>query len=99
MEKLTGKWICCLWQKVNTHNIERMLMNQEENKHNTKNKSKHFKKKRIYPVFVPNTWHRASKTLGISCDDRKCTFCYVNDETFGKHLRMEDGCQGSQSCD
>lgn len=45
----------------------------------------------------PRSWHRAAKTLGISCDkSNKGIICYVNEATFGKSLvvyqRMGAGC-------
>lgn len=34
----------------------------------------------IYLVFIPSSWHRARKTLGISCvESLRGVFCYVNE--------------------
>lgn len=40
------------------------------------------------------TWHRNSKTLGISsASSDKDVFCCANEVTSGKYLKMRDGCQ------
>lgn len=43
----------------------------------------------MYFVFSSFFWHKATKTLGISCDESdKGTFYYVNEMTFRNHLRV-----------
>lgn len=46
-------------------------------------------------------WHRTPKTLGIHkyLKQKIGIFCYVDEVTFGPHLRMGTGCQGKQKCE
>ena len=44
--------------------------------------------------------HESLQTPRIVCDEAHIgIFCYVNEVTFGKHLRMGAGCWGNQTCD
>lgn len=49
----------------------------------------------LYPCFC----HRAPKILGVSQEITvtKIVFCYVNEMSLGKHLRMGAGCQENQT--
>ena len=51
----------------------------------------------IYTVFVPITG-RVPKTSGISCEEsNKGVFCYVDEVSLGKPLRIWAGCLENQS--
>lgn len=73
---------------------------QEAHLFNTSDNMVIYNKKYIFGL--PSSFgHRAPTTVGIFLSEgsNKAIFCFDNEKTFGKHLKIWAGCQESQPCD
>ena len=59
-----------------------------------------FMKSNVYLVFVSFLAQSSSNLCNfVSDENNKGVFCYVNEVTFGPHLRWQPGCQEDKPCD